>query len=70
MSRTKSDSLTQKQFTVLQLSAQGLTGKEIADQMGISLKAIVTHKHWLFKKLGAKSCPHAVYIAMKRGILT
>ena len=62
--------LTPKQFIVLQLSAQGYAGKEIAEKLGIGLKSVISRKHQVFKKLGAQSAPHAVNIAWQRGIFT
>jgi len=61
--------LTDKQMLVLQLSAEGYAGKEIAAKMGIGIKGVISHRTQICKKLEAKNTPHAVYIAGKRGIL-
>lgn len=62
--------LTPKQLIVLQLSAQGYAGKEIAEKLQVSLKTVQMRKVAIFDKLKAKNMPHAVWIGVKRGLLT
>jgi DNA-binding CsgD family transcriptional regulator len=61
--------LTDKQLQVIQLSAQGLAGKEIAALLRIGIKSVISRKKQACQKLGAKNTPHAVWIAAKRGLL-
>lgn len=62
--------LTPKQLIVLQLSAEGYVGKEIAEKLQVSLKTVQMRKAALFHKLKAKNMPHAVWIGVTRGLLT
>jgi len=60
-------SLTQKELRVLSHSANGLTTKEIGDQMSLSPFTIKTHLDRIMKKLGALNRTHAVAIALRSG---
>lgn len=61
--------LTDREVEVLTLVAQGQRTKEIADQLGISLKTVENHKQRLFRKLDVQNQAHAVSIAMRQGLL-
>jgi len=63
-------SLTKRQLQVLVLSAQGCLGKEIAARLNISLKGVISRKRQVCRKLEAKNTAHAIWIAVKKGILT
>ncbi|MGE0542602.1 MAG: response regulator [Dehalococcoidia bacterium] len=58
-----STSLTQREQTVLSLVAQGLTNREIADQLGIADKTVSVHVSNLLGKLGLASRTQAALYA-------
>jgi len=47
--------LTTRQLEVVKLSASDLCDKQIADQLGISLSTLNSHKHLVFEKLNVHS---------------
>ena len=49
--RSPIDTLSDRELEVLQLSGQGLTPREIANQLGISVKTVETHRMRLREKL-------------------
>lgn len=48
-------SLTRREYEVVQLIAQGLTGQEIADKLGCSLATIKTYRMRIMNKSGARN---------------
>lgn len=63
------DPLTPREKEVLSFVAQGLTNKEIADQLFISEKTVKNHITNVFKKLEVNGRTEAVVLAMKRSII-
>jgi len=61
--------LTPREHDVLDLLAQGLKQKEIADRLVISGKTVGTHTEHIFAKLGARSRVQAVEAAHRRELL-
>lgn len=59
--------LTERQYEVLVLLAQGDTLKVIAQKMSISTATAKTHTEALYQRLGANSRSSAVFNAMERG---
>lgn len=64
-----SDPLTEREQDVLRLIAQGLTNKEIADRLILSLNTVKTHRLRLYQKLGLHTRAELVAFARRRGIL-
>ena len=62
--------LSPRQREVLQLVAEGRTGKEIASMLQISVKTVEFHKSSITSKLGVRSIANMTRYAMKRGIVT
>jgi DNA-binding NarL/FixJ family response regulator len=60
--------LTDRERDVLALVAQGLAGKQVARQLGISPKTVELHKTRIFTKLGVPNQTAAVRVALNRGI--
>lgn len=56
--------LTNREIECLQLSAQGFTAKEIAEQIGRSVPTATLHLKSAMAKLGARNRAHAVALAM------
>jgi DNA-binding NarL/FixJ family response regulator len=67
---TGGESLTAREYEVLELVAAGLPNKAIARELGISEHTAKFHVGSLLGKLGAGSRTEAVTIATRRGLLT
>jgi len=61
--------ITQREYEVLQLIAQGLSNQEIAAQMFVSLNTVKTHTSNLFSKLDAQRRTQAVEHARAIGLI-
>lgn len=59
--------LTEKERTALVWAAEGLTTKQIAQQMGISPHTIKDHLTSAMRRLGAVNRTQAVLIAVRTG---
>lgn len=62
-------SISKRELDVLQLMAQGLSNREIAEQLFVSLNTVKTHSSNLFLKLDVKRRTQAIEKAKKLGIL-
>lgn len=63
------ESLSTRECEVLQLSAKGLTRKEIADELKLSEHSVTEYIKRSFDKLHVRSLPAAVSEAIRRGLL-
>lgn len=63
------EELTQRELEVLKLVADGLTNKEIAEQLFISAKTARNHVASCLLKLGADDRTEAVTTAVRRGLI-
>ncbi len=61
--------ITPREHEILQLIAEGLSNREIAERLFVSENTVKTHSSRLFTKLGARRRTHAVSIAKESGIL-
>ena len=61
--------LSRREAEVLRLLAQGHTNQEAADQLGVSVKTIETHRKRLSDKLGLKSRAQLFRFAVEAGLL-
>ncbi|WP_077213387.1 response regulator [Bacillus dakarensis] len=61
--------LSDREREVLTLIAKGYANKDIAEQLGISVKTVETHKGNLMEKLQMKTRPELVAYALKKGLL-
>ena len=62
--------LTGREREVLQLLAEGRSTKEVADELGLSVKTAETHRANLMRKLGARSLADLVRYAIRNKIVT
>ena len=62
-------SLSSRELEVLNLIAEGLSSKEIADRLGFSVPTAKKHTASAICKLGAKDRAHAVRLALERGVI-
>lgn len=61
--------LTKREQEVVKLICEGLRGKEIADQLNISIRAVNSHKTNIFNKLGITSSVELVRFALQHGLI-
>ncbi|RLC65738.1 MAG: DNA-binding response regulator [Chloroflexi bacterium] len=62
--------LSEREMEVLRLAAQGMTNREIARELSISVRTAQTHFSNIFSKLEVGSRTEAVVLALRRGWLT
>jgi DNA-binding CsgD family transcriptional regulator len=61
------DRLTPRQLEVLQCYADGLTGREAAERLGIAYDTLRTHRSTILRILSVKTITRAVVCALARG---
>jgi two-component system, NarL family, response regulator LiaR len=61
--------ITPRELEVLQLIAEGLSNKEMAERLFVSENTVKTHASRVFDKLGASRRTQAVQMAKNQGIL-
>jgi FixJ family two-component response regulator len=59
------DSLTQREREVLDLIVVGKLNKQIADDLGISIKTVEVHRSRVMEKMGANSVAELVQLVLK-----
>ena len=64
------DYLSERELEVLKLAAKGMSNKEIAGQLALSVRTVQSHLGHIFDKLGVSSRTEAVLHALKAGWLT
>lgn len=64
------DSLTTREREVLQLVAEGLTNKQIADRMNLGVKTIETYRQRIMDKLDIHNVAQLIKFAIREGITT
>jgi len=62
--------LTPREIEVLQLLAEGLSNKSIADRLAISDQTVKFHVASISSKLGAANRTDAVRLAIRRGLIS
>jgi len=61
--------LTEREREVLQLVAEGLSSKEIAARLGLSVKTAETHRANLMAKLNVRKTSGLVRLAIREGLV-
>lgn len=61
--------ITKRELEILELIAQGMSNREIAEKLFVSENTVKTHSSRLFDKLGAKRRTQAVQIAKENGLI-
>jgi NarL family two-component system response regulator LiaR len=64
------DRLTRREKQVLDLAGQGMTNREIAAELTISVRTVQSHLSSIFGKLGVGSRTEAVLLAVRKGQLS
>ena len=62
-------SLTEREREVLTWLARGLSSKEVAQRLDISVRTVETHRANLMHKLGVKSVALLIQVALREGII-
>jgi len=63
-----SSELTPRQREIVQLVAKGLTAKEIASVLGLSVRTIEFHKYRAMEALGVTTSAELIRVALEKGI--
>ena len=66
---TPQQSLTPREREILQMTAEGLTGVDIAERLHISSRTVETHRANLMKKLRVRNQKELVRFAMENGLV-
>ena len=61
--------LTKRELEIIKACCDGLQGKEVAERLHISLRAVNSHKTNIFNKLGISSSVEMVRFAIEHGII-
>jgi RNA polymerase sigma factor (sigma-70 family) len=62
------ESLTQREREVLGLIVAGKLNKQIADELGISIKTVEVHRSRVMEKMGANSVAELVQLVLKKQV--
>ncbi len=68
--RSDANRLTSREREVLQLVAEGHTGRDIAERLFVSPKTVEGHKTRIMSKIGAKNRSDLIRFALRSGIVT
>jgi DNA-binding NarL/FixJ family response regulator len=73
VAKTKSTEIpshfSEQERRIIELSRDGLQGKEIADRLGVSVKTVYNHRTNIFEKLGCNNTMEMVKFAIEKGII-
>lgn len=66
---SEAEVLSIREREILQLLAEGLSNKEVADELHISIKTVETHRANIMKKLGLKNIADLVLYAVRNQLI-
>jgi len=66
----RAESLTEREMEVLRWAVKGMSNKEIADALCLSVRTVQAHLQNIFNKLGVGSRSEAIVYALKKGWLS
>ena len=62
--------LTARELQVMEMLSRGMTNREIAEHLDISIKTVDTHRGHVLKKLGLRNNSELTRFAVKHGYVT
>ncbi len=62
--------LTAREQQVMEMLARGLTNREIAEHLEISIKTVETHRAQIMERLGIRDVAGLTRFAMRNGLIT
>ncbi len=62
--------LTNREREVLQMVAEGMSNKEVANALSLSLYTVETHRTHILQKLNLHSVPELILYAVRKGIIS
>ena len=62
------DSLTPREFEVMQLVIGGMLNKQVGGELGMAEKTVIVHRGRVMQKLGVRSVPDLVRLAQRAGV--
>ena len=68
--RERFGALTQREHQVMEMLARGMTNREIAEKLEISIKTVDTHRAHVLKKLDLRNNSELTRFAVKHGYVT
>lgn len=68
--RYPASALTKRELEVMEMIARGMTNREIADHLEISVKTVDTHRGHVLKKLSLRNNSDLTRFAVKHGYVT
>jgi DNA-binding NarL/FixJ family response regulator len=66
---TPHERLSDREFQVFQMIASGKGLTQIADELGVSVKTVSTHRARILTKLGIKNNAELIHYALKQGLI-
>jgi len=67
---TPHERLSDREFQVFQMIASGKGLTQIADELGVSVKTVSTHRARILAKLGIKNNAELIHYALKQGLIS
>jgi two-component system, NarL family, nitrate/nitrite response regulator NarL len=64
------DMLTEREIEIIKLVCEGLSNKEIGEQLDISHRTVDTHRNNILKKIEANNTAGLIRFAMKNGLIS
>jgi DNA-binding NarL/FixJ family response regulator len=61
--------LTEREIEIVRWVAEGLSSREIAEKLNLSVKTVETHRANMMEKLGAHNTPELIRYAIREGIV-
>jgi two-component system response regulator FixJ len=63
--QSRFDALSARQRQVMELAVSGLSNKEIAARLDISIKTVENHRAWVMERIGARNLADLVRMAIQ-----